>query len=64
MWNSQDSLARAIGGVLRKGYDELISTMGGTKRKNKKLPPQQISEQFSRWEDDLGEKKKKTDDLD
>ncbi len=64
MWNSQDSLARAIGGVLWKGYDELMSTMGWTRKKGKKLPPQQIPEHLSRWEDNLAEKKKKPDELD
>lgn len=63
---SQDSLARAIGWILRKWYDDLISTISGTsnKKKNKKMPPQQIPTSLSKWEDSVSHKKKKPDVLD
>ena len=35
--------------------------MSGTKKKQKKLPPQQIPNSLSKWEDALAEKKKKAD---
>jgi hypothetical protein len=61
MSESQDSLARAIGGVLWKWYEDLMSAMGSSKKKWEKLPPQQISQSLSRWEDTLAETKKKID---
>lgn len=60
---SQESLARAIGWVLRKGYEDLLSTMNPSKKKSKKTSPGQISQQLSTWEDSLADKKKKIDEL-
>ncbi len=59
MSESQDSLARAIWGVLWKWYEDLMTAMWSSKKKWEKLPPQQISESVSRWEDSLGDTKKK-----
>lgn len=64
MSGSQDSLARAIWSVLWKGYEDLMTAMWSSKKKWEKLPPQQISEQISRWEDSLAETKKKIDSSD
>lgn len=61
MSESQDSLARAIGWVLWKGYEDLMVAMWSWKKKWDKLPPQQISQSISRREDHLAETKKKID---
>jgi hypothetical protein len=59
---SQDSLARAIGGILWKWYEDLMTTIWSSKKKSKTLSPWQISQQLSHWEDQLAIKKKKRDD--
>jgi hypothetical protein len=64
MSGSQDSLARAIGGVLWKWYEDLMTAMWSSKKRWEKLPPQQISDAVSRWEDGIAEKKKKVDQSD
>jgi len=61
MSESQDSLARAIGWVLWKGYEDLMVAMWSSKKKWEKLPPQQISQAISRREDNLADTKKKVD---
>jgi len=60
---SQDSLAHAIGSVLRKGYEDLMATMTKSKKKSKKIVPWQISSELSQWEDKILERKKKFDDM-
>ncbi len=57
MPNSQDSLARTIGSILRKWYDDLMSTIWGSKKKIKITSPNQISPDLSAWEKSIAKQK-------